>query len=258
MAKWTTPIQQQLESSKDNPLLADYASLLSSRYDQLMAFAKADAAPSLLSPDSKAVKQHVFEEQSALDESVLKSYKKKLNSYLQGVSNASERLNSVQQELAESILLSIGYRFDGWFLMGYVPVVLLQCLWTSTKGVDEAQPLADAAPNESGEHTVTNPASMHHLDAKLKVLLTDVSEVFMSMPPETETYTIGAIHQGLPSDPSKPTTCAYFLQKLTQTPDLGDLPRDDIHAELLSKDNMKESKQRRDFGSADTSPDTHP
>ena len=82
----------------------------------------------------------------------------------------------------------------------------------------------------------------------------DIVEQITSQDEEKQ-LVIGAIHRGVPGDPSKPSTGAYFLQNLP-CPDLGPLPREDILDELRGNP-VKTRKQRRDVGMIDGETVTH-
>ena len=99
-------------------------------------------------------------------------------------------------------------------------------------------------------------ASMDRLPEDQLNLLRQISAAFAEVrrdTPEGEevTFYYGSVNDGLPSDPSKQTTVAYFVSSLP-LPELGALPRDDIVEELKS-DKAKDVKQRRDMESAHTS-----
>lgn len=81
-----------------NTNLADYRNLVENRWAQLLAFASEKNSPSKLSPSSRQIKSDVFQKEGPLKEASIKGFKKKMNGYLQGLSNACDRLNSVQRE----------------------------------------------------------------------------------------------------------------------------------------------------------------
>lgn len=116
--------------------------------------------------------------------------------------------------------------------------------------------------SESESGVPNLPESMVHLCSDQMNLLIEVSTKYAaavktmkeSGDDELPPFFLGAINQGVPTDPSKPTTCGYLTVDLP-SPDLGDLPRDEIIKELES-DQCKTIKQRRDLSGADTSPET--
>lgn len=99
-------------------------------------------------------------------------------------------------------------------------------------------------------------ASMEHLPEDQLNLLRQISTVFAEVRRETPegedmTFYYGGVNDGLPSDPSKHTTAAYFASSIP-LPELGALPRAEIVEELQS-DRAKDVKQRRDMESAHSS-----
>lgn len=98
------------------------------------------------------------------------------------------------------------------------------------------------SPRKMDESQV--PYDMRHLPTEY-MLVQHFIESFRLTPKSREDgYWSGAIHIGLPCDPSKKSTLGYLLKGLPN-PDLGVLPRDEIIKELRS-DNVKDCKQRRD------------
>ena len=61
----------------------------------------------------------------------------------------------------------------------------------------------------------------------------------------SEGFVFGAVHDGVPTDPTQPSCCAYARSGLPQ-PNLGSFPRKEIVDEL-NQDANKEVKQRRDL-----------
>lgn len=59
----------------------------------------------------------------------------------------------------------------------------------------------------------------------------------------------GALHEGFPTDPKQPSSCSYIEGSLP-SPNLGNIPRDEIYEESKNDPN-REAKQRRDFGIPD-------
>lgn len=95
---WQDHINTQLSSTEGVDALSDHRGLVENRWTALRSFATEEADNSVLSPDSKQLKSDVFLKEGALSDTSLKSYKKKLTSYVQGLSNASDRLNSIHRE----------------------------------------------------------------------------------------------------------------------------------------------------------------
>lgn len=87
--------------------MGDHRQLLEKRWDQLNEFASENESSSKLSPESKQFKKDIFSKEGPLKESSIKGYKKKLTAYVQGLSNASDRLNSVHREEAGHFVLLI-------------------------------------------------------------------------------------------------------------------------------------------------------
>jgi len=99
-------------------------------------------------------------------------------------------------------------------------------------------------------------ASMEHLPEDQLNLLRQISAAFAEVRRETPegedvAFSYGCVNDGLPSDPSKHTTAAYFASSIP-LPELGALPRTEIVEELQS-DRAKDVKQRRDMESAHSS-----
>ena len=67
----------------------------------MLALSNGDQKDSLLSPESHKLRKELFRKAGPLNEQSLKSYKKRFTAYMQGLSNASERLNAVQKEEVE-------------------------------------------------------------------------------------------------------------------------------------------------------------
>lgn len=59
----------------------------------------------------------------------------------------------------------------------------------------------------------------------------------------------GALHEGFPTDPKQPSSCSYIEGSLP-SPNLGNIPRDEIYEELKNDPN-REAKQRQNFGIPD-------
>lgn len=59
-------------------------------------------------------------------------------------------------------------------------------------------------------------------------------------------FATGSVFDGLPANPTKPTTFGYVVRNLPIS-DIGVLPREEIIQELL-EDQVKDAKQRRDIG----------
>lgn len=98
--EWEPHVEQQLGATADYEELAGHRDLVSQRWTSLRAFLSADHSPQKLSPQSKELKNEIFKKDGVLSESFFKSYKKRMASYVQGLTNASERLNDVQREEA--------------------------------------------------------------------------------------------------------------------------------------------------------------
>ena len=87
--------------------MGDHRQLLEKRWDQLNEFASENESSIKLSPESAQFKKDIFSKEGPLKESSIKGYKKKLTAYVQGLSNASDRLNSVHREEAGHFVLLI-------------------------------------------------------------------------------------------------------------------------------------------------------
>lgn len=96
--EWRPSIVQVLKATSLDETLKPYRDLVQNRWGQMLAFTSPDASPTKLSPASKQLKTDVFATEGPLKESSFKSFKKKLGGYVQCLSNASDRLNAVQQE----------------------------------------------------------------------------------------------------------------------------------------------------------------
>eukprot|EP00435_Cladocopium_sp_Y103_P006169 s2951_g2.t1 len=217
--EWSENIQQSLVACASNTNLAEYRNLVKNRWHQLLAFASNQKSPSKLSPSSRQIKSDVFQKEGPLKEASIKGFKKKLNGYVQGLSNACDRLNAVQRE---------------------------------EEGNSEEEPEAGAVADKPKDAAPVL-ASMEHLPEDQLNLLRQISAAFAEVrsgTPEGEdvTFYFGCVNEGLPSDPSKHTTAAYFASSIP-LPELGALPRDEIVEELQS-DKAKDVKQRRDLESA--------
>lgn len=98
--QWEPRVEQKLASTADYEELMGHRDLVSQRWDSLRGFLSADHSPQKLSPQSKELKAEIFKKDGDLSESSFKNYKKRMASYIQGLTNASERLNDVQREEA--------------------------------------------------------------------------------------------------------------------------------------------------------------
>ena len=98
MKEWEPSIQDQLVATSSSEALSGHRDLVNHRWQLLAAFTNEKVSPTILSPPSKKLKSELYRKEGDLDEGSLKQYKKKLNAYLQGLSNASERLDAVQRE----------------------------------------------------------------------------------------------------------------------------------------------------------------
>ena len=90
--------------------MGDHRQLLEKRWEQLNEFASENVSSnksSKLSPESAQLKKDIFSKEGPLKDSSIKGYKKKLTAYVQGLSNASDRLNSVHREEAGHFVLLI-------------------------------------------------------------------------------------------------------------------------------------------------------
>ena len=97
--EWQSTITDQLQACETNENLKDYKDLVQSRWHQLIAFTSESSSPSKLSPTSRDLKANIFSKSEPVKEAFLKSYKKKLQGFFQGLANASDRLNTVQREV---------------------------------------------------------------------------------------------------------------------------------------------------------------
>ena len=95
---WKDHISAQLTSTEGVSALGDHRGLVENRWTALRSFAIEAEDNSMLSPESKQLKNDVFLKEGTLNDTSMKSYKKKLTSYVQGLSNASDRLNSLHRE----------------------------------------------------------------------------------------------------------------------------------------------------------------
>ncbi len=98
--EWEPHVEQQLAATADYEELMGHRDLVSQRWYSLRGFLSADHSPQKLSPQSKDLKAEIFKKDGDLSESSFKNYKKRMASYIQGLTNASERLNDVQREEA--------------------------------------------------------------------------------------------------------------------------------------------------------------
>ena len=91
------------------------------------------------------------------------------------------------------------------------------------------------------------PKSMQHLDLSEFRLLNEMLKEGCDDSEKgwSEGFVFGAVHDGIPTDPTQPSCCAYARSGLPQ-PCLGSLPRNEIFDEL-NQDANKEVKQRRDL-----------
>lgn len=90
-----------MESTSNLPALEGHRDLVDQRWQMVLAFSNGDQKDSLLSPESQKLRKELFRKEGPLNEQSLKSYKKRFTAYMQGLSNASERLNAVQKEEVE-------------------------------------------------------------------------------------------------------------------------------------------------------------
>ena len=90
-----------MESTSNLPALEGHRDLVDQRWQMVLAFSNGDQKDSLLSPESQKMRKELFRKEGPLNEQSLKSYKKRFTAYMQGLSNASERLNAVQKEEVE-------------------------------------------------------------------------------------------------------------------------------------------------------------
>lgn len=95
---WREPVAQQLSATAKLESLSAHRSLVENRFHLLKALVSASTSPSKLSPNSQQLKRDVFQVDGPLKDASFKSYKKKLTSMVQSLTNASDRLNSVFRE----------------------------------------------------------------------------------------------------------------------------------------------------------------
>ncbi len=122
---------------------------------------------------------------------------------------------------------------------------------------------ADAEPtkpiqSQAAEAQEGQPESMRHLCVDQLILIMEISTAYAKFVEQHGTdrddlppFMLGAVSQGVPTDPSKPTTCGSFVPNLPY-PNLGVLPRQEIIKELEA-DSAKNVKQRRDLSGANQS-----
>ena len=119
--------------------------------------------------------------------------------------------------------------------------------------IDGADADDDEIPIQDGEKSsvVQVPKNMKHLPTHLPVLAKFVRSYVddqNTLAPGQDASDLrtffGAVYDGCPANPAKPTTCAYRVADLPK-PNLGTLPRDEIFNELKA-DRLKLVKQRRD------------
>ena len=243
------------------------------------AFSDPSKPDSMLSPESQKLKKELFRKEGQLNEQSLKSYKKRFTAYMQGLSNASERLNSVQKEevAAEaeedddgdfnatksySVCVHRYIRYVYMYINIYLYILyicrnndcsqslsiwmhhsmsFLFCMCVSGEDAHDVPALDDKADAAS----VKPPDSMAHLDFEKYQLLKDLIRLTST----SKKLVFGAVYEGEPVSPDEPSSCSYLLENL-KTPELGGIPRDEIYAELKN-DITKEAKQRRDYGFPD-------
>ena len=70
-------------------------------WGHIFLYSNGSHSDSVLSPESQKLRKELFRTEGPLNEQSLKSYKKMFTAYMQGLSNASERLNAVQKEEVE-------------------------------------------------------------------------------------------------------------------------------------------------------------
>lgn len=97
------------------------------------------------------------------------------------------------------------------------------------------------------------PISMANLDLDKYCLLRKLLDNLMvgnqDQGVRNSRFMHGALHEGFPTDPKQPSSCSYIEGSLP-SPNLGNIPRDEIYEEL-KKDPNREAKQRRDLGIPD-------
>lgn len=98
MKEWQHGIGQQLAATAGIAEVAGHRSLVDQRWALLCAFTQETTSPTKLSPLSKKLKENLFKKEGSLDEASLNQYKKKFTSMIQGLSNASDRLDAVHKE----------------------------------------------------------------------------------------------------------------------------------------------------------------
>ena len=118
MKTWESAISAQLESTSNLPALEGHRDLVDQRWQLVNAFANGTLPDSCLSPDSQKLRKELFQKDGQLNEQALKSYKKRFTAYMQGLSNASERLNAVQKEEVED---------DGFGDLNATTIILYMC-----------------------------------------------------------------------------------------------------------------------------------
>ena len=102
------------------------------------------------------------------------------------------------------------------------------------------------------------PVYLKHLPTDEHTLVRQIAE-HIGNKPEIMKHgmSLGGVHTGFPSDPSKPTTVCYVVQNLRSDKlNLGALPRADIIEELVANP-LKTCKQRRDVTLADVNTVSH-
>jgi len=97
------------------------------------------------------------------------------------------------------------------------------------------------------------PVSMANLDLDKYCLLRKLLDNLMVGNQDQDARNLrfmhGALHEGFPTDPKQPSSCSYIEGSLP-SPNLGNIPRDEIYEESKNDPN-REAKQRRDFGIPD-------
>lgn len=125
---WQPHVQQQLQSTADDDELKGHRELVNQRWENMMGFLSPEHSSNHLSPNSKDLKSELYKSDGPLNESFLKGFKKRMTSYIQSLSNASERLNDVQRDTAgcdDDGSDSIPFIFD-FFLFDFLQLVLGQ------------------------------------------------------------------------------------------------------------------------------------
>lgn len=98
MESWRGRIEDQLKATSQVGAVRQRRELVENRWRQLNALGTEHGSPSKLSPNSKQIRQELFQNTGELKDATLKTFKKKFAAMIQSLNNASERLNEVHIE----------------------------------------------------------------------------------------------------------------------------------------------------------------